>query len=175
MAQAVSRRPHTSEARVRAQFSSCEICGGQNALGQVFIRVFRFPLSISIHLGSPCQYITRDWTIGPLVAAVQRHRLTPSTWATWTWAVRQYRPKFCTDAESCKNMWRGLASPLYSLKKYMKAKTNIIIIIIIMQSRKLGCFHYTHTRFCLWVTPSSFYPALNLIGHTYVANKGISV
>jgi hypothetical protein len=50
------------------------------ALGQVFLRVFR---------SSPVNVITLwffifiyhlGWTMGPLVAAVQRHSLAPSTW-----------------------------------------------------------------------------------------------
>jgi hypothetical protein len=44
MAQAVSRWPLTVEARVRARVNPCGICGGQ-----VFLRVLRFPLSISFH------------------------------------------------------------------------------------------------------------------------------
>jgi hypothetical protein len=28
------------------------------------------------------------WRVVPFVAAVQRHSLTPSTWTTWTWLVR---------------------------------------------------------------------------------------
>ena len=47
MVQAVSRRSSTAEARVRSQFSPCEICGGQSGTGQVF-----FP-SISFF---PCHY-----------------------------------------------------------------------------------------------------------------------
>jgi hypothetical protein len=45
MAQAVSRRPLTAETRV----SPCGICGGQSALGQVFPRLLRFPLSVLFH------------------------------------------------------------------------------------------------------------------------------
>jgi hypothetical protein len=33
MAQAVSRRPVTSEVRVRTRVSLCRICGGQSGLG----------------------------------------------------------------------------------------------------------------------------------------------
>ena len=33
MAQAVSRRPPTAEARVRSRVSSCGICGGQSGTG----------------------------------------------------------------------------------------------------------------------------------------------
>jgi hypothetical protein len=33
MAQAVSRRPLTAEARVRSRFSPCGICGGQSGTG----------------------------------------------------------------------------------------------------------------------------------------------
>jgi hypothetical protein len=45
---------------------------------------FRFPQCLSFHCGSsPLIYISRgEWTINPLVAAVQRHHLILSTWAT---------------------------------------------------------------------------------------------
>ena len=39
MVQAVGRRPHTVEARVRFQAGPCEIYGGQRASGQVFLPV----------------------------------------------------------------------------------------------------------------------------------------
>jgi hypothetical protein len=47
MAQVVSRRPLTAEARVRAQVNPCGICGGQSGTGT------RFSLSSSVF---PCQY-----------------------------------------------------------------------------------------------------------------------
>jgi hypothetical protein len=47
MAQAVSRRPVTAEARVRSRVSPCEICGGQSGTGT------GFPPSTS---GLPCQF-----------------------------------------------------------------------------------------------------------------------
>jgi hypothetical protein len=46
-------------------------------------RIRNFPLSISLHHGFPCLYISHwGWTIGPLVVAVQRHSLAPSTWSS---------------------------------------------------------------------------------------------
>jgi hypothetical protein len=41
-----------------------------------------FPVSVSFHRGCPCSYIICGWTAGTLVAAVQRHSLTPSSWST---------------------------------------------------------------------------------------------
>jgi hypothetical protein len=43
MAQAVSRRPPTAEARVRSRVGPCGICSGQSGTGT------GFPLSISFH------------------------------------------------------------------------------------------------------------------------------
>jgi hypothetical protein len=42
MAQAVSRRPPTAEARVRSRVSPCGICGGQSGNGTVFPGIPRF-------------------------------------------------------------------------------------------------------------------------------------
>jgi hypothetical protein len=53
-------------------------------LGQVFLRVLRFPLSISFYRVSLRSYITWGWTKGSLVAAVQRHSPTQSTWTLTT-------------------------------------------------------------------------------------------
>jgi hypothetical protein len=49
-----------------------------------------FPLSISLHHGSPCSYIYHlgELTIGPFVAAVQRRGLIPSTWS-WSSSSKQ--------------------------------------------------------------------------------------
>jgi hypothetical protein len=50
MAQAVSRRPLTAEARVRSWVSPCGISGGQSGTGTGFSpEYFSFPLSISFH------------------------------------------------------------------------------------------------------------------------------
>jgi hypothetical protein len=47
MAQVVSRRPLTTEARVRFRVSACRICGGQSGIGTFFSP------SYSV---LPCQY-----------------------------------------------------------------------------------------------------------------------
>jgi hypothetical protein len=50
MAQAVSRRPLTAEARVQSQFSLCDICGGQSSTGTGSSpSTLGFPLSASFH------------------------------------------------------------------------------------------------------------------------------
>ena len=56
MAQAVSPQPTTVEAWLQSQTSPCGICGGQRALGQIFLPVVQFShiivhqYSIIIHL-----------------------------------------------------------------------------------------------------------------------------
>jgi hypothetical protein len=52
MAQAISRRPLTAEARVRSQVSPFGIWVDKVALGQVFPEYFGFPLSVLFHLCS---------------------------------------------------------------------------------------------------------------------------
>jgi hypothetical protein len=55
---------------------------GKVGLGQVFLRVVRFPLSISFHRRSLCSRLTWGMNTSLLVAAIQRHLLTLPTWAT---------------------------------------------------------------------------------------------
>jgi hypothetical protein len=73
MVQVVSRRPLTSEPRIRVRVNACGICGGQSGTGTGFS-----PSSS----GFSCQYYSTvvlhthissgEWTVCPLVAAVQR-------------------------------------------------------------------------------------------------------
>jgi hypothetical protein len=52
----------TAAARVRVQFRSCGICGGQNGTGVDFLRLLWFPLKILIPPTAPRSLsITRDW------------------------------------------------------------------------------------------------------------------
>jgi hypothetical protein len=53
IAQAVSRRLPIVVARVRAQVSSCGICGRQRVTGAGVLRVLRFPLTILIPSTAP--------------------------------------------------------------------------------------------------------------------------
>jgi hypothetical protein len=58
VAQAVSRRLFTAEARIRAYISPCGICGGQSSrLGQIFLRVLRFSL---VNIIPPLTHIHSD-------------------------------------------------------------------------------------------------------------------
>jgi hypothetical protein len=83
--QAVSHRHLKAEAWFRPTHSMW---------GQVILKAFRFSCryhsTVALHtLKSP-----GGWRIGPLVAAVLRHSLTPSTWTTTV----NCRPSFSEDA-----------------------------------------------------------------------------
>jgi hypothetical protein len=80
----VSRRHLTTAARVRVWSVWVGFMVDIVALGQILLRAFCFPLSVSFHRGSPYSYIIWGWTLGPLVGAVRRHSLTPSTWTART-------------------------------------------------------------------------------------------
>jgi hypothetical protein len=61
MAQVVSSRPLTAEARVRARVNPCGILVDKVALGQAFHRVLRFsPVNTSFHRRSPNSYHLRN-------------------------------------------------------------------------------------------------------------------
>jgi hypothetical protein len=85
MAQAVSRRPLTAKALVRIPVSPCGIYGRQSGIGTGFLpSSSAFPvIIIPPRLSRFILSFTR-WTIGLLVAAVQRHSRTPSTRTTTT-------------------------------------------------------------------------------------------
>jgi hypothetical protein len=67
IAQAVSRRLHTADARVRAQVRSYGIYGGQSGTGAGFLRLRRFPLPIVIPPTGPhSSSIIRGWYNRPI-------------------------------------------------------------------------------------------------------------
>jgi hypothetical protein len=72
MAQAVSRRLLTAEARVRTQVRPCGICDGQSGTGAGFSPQVLLFSSVEITAVAQVSYIIWGWIIGPLVAAVQR-------------------------------------------------------------------------------------------------------
>jgi hypothetical protein len=66
IAQAVSRRLPTTEARVRSQVKSCGIYSGQNDTGASFLQILLFPLPIFILPNAPCSFIIRGWYDRPI-------------------------------------------------------------------------------------------------------------
>jgi hypothetical protein len=74
IAQAVSRRLPTAEARVRPQVRSCGICGRRSGSGAGFLRVLRFPLPVLIPPTAPHSSIIRDWIVADVPSGLS---LTP--------------------------------------------------------------------------------------------------
>jgi hypothetical protein len=72
IAQAVSRWFPTAAAQVRARVWSCRISSGQSGVGAGFLRILRFPLTISIPPIAPQSpsSIIWGWYNRPVVAAV---------------------------------------------------------------------------------------------------------
>jgi hypothetical protein len=80
ISQAVSCRPVPSEAWIRARVSPSGICGGLSGTGTCsYPRSWVFPCQDHSATALHTHVSTGGLTIGPLVAAVQRHGLTPST------------------------------------------------------------------------------------------------
>jgi hypothetical protein len=67
IAQVVSRRIPNSAARIRAQVSSCGICGGESDIVVSFLRVLWFPLPVLIPATAPhSSSIIRRWYDRPV-------------------------------------------------------------------------------------------------------------
>jgi hypothetical protein len=80
MTHAVSCWPLTAEARVRARIILCVICGGKSDTGTGFSpRSSVFPCQYQSTVALHTHLYFGGYTIGPLVAAGQRHLLPPST------------------------------------------------------------------------------------------------
>jgi hypothetical protein len=78
MAQAVSHRPLTAEAQYEPG-SVHVVCGGQSDTRTGFTPNSSFFPCQYHSTGPPYSYIIWGGGIGPLVAAVQKHNLTPRT------------------------------------------------------------------------------------------------
>jgi hypothetical protein len=70
IAQTVIRRLHTAAVRVRAHVRSCGICGGQSGTGAGFVRILRFPLTISCHQLLDSLHHLSSGTTGEILADV---------------------------------------------------------------------------------------------------------
>jgi hypothetical protein len=80
MARVVSCRPLTVEVRVLAVVSPCEICGGQSGtVTGFFSKFFSFPCHYHSTIAVHTHMLSGGWTLGLLVAVVQRGSLIPST------------------------------------------------------------------------------------------------
>jgi hypothetical protein len=83
LAQAVSRRPLTSEARVCVRSVHVGFMVDKVALRQIFYSYSVYPVSI-VPPWLHTRISTGGWTTSPLVAAIQSHGLTPLTCTTTT-------------------------------------------------------------------------------------------
>jgi hypothetical protein len=96
--QAISCRLLIASARVRAQFRSCGICGGQSGTGAGFSQYFPFPLSILIPSTAPHSSIIRGWNIRPV-----NGRLTK-----WTQShLTPRKNKLATGGRPGFDSWQG--------------------------------------------------------------------
>jgi hypothetical protein len=90
MAQAFSRGPLTSEARVRTRDSPCGNCGRRSSTGTgLSPNSSHFPCQYHSNMACLTHIPPGEWTIGPLKAAVQRSCVIPSIWTTTTTNVVQ--------------------------------------------------------------------------------------
>jgi hypothetical protein len=100
MAQAVSRRPLTVEARVRSRVSPCEICGGQSGIGTGFSPSCRFspvnfiPLVLGkkkllIFITGVAQEALRLWCVRSIYCGALHHEKKKKKKKTRYWYERR--------------------------------------------------------------------------------------
>jgi hypothetical protein len=98
MAQAVSRRPPTAEARFRSRVSPCGICGGQSGTGT------GFSPSTSVF---PCQFhSTGAPLLGKRIKSNHRHRHLHNRVAQEASRLRCVRSVCCGALHHLKNKWK---------------------------------------------------------------------
>jgi hypothetical protein len=169
MAQAVSPRPLTSEARVRTLIGSCGVVVDNVTLKKVIFSSSVFlchHLIVALHA-----HIHGGLTRGPLLAVVQGPILTPSTKTTKYWAIlwnstAYYRlhtsppPTVNLDDSAPYTSVRFLWVPFQSTVFLSKPKSCERYIPFRLSNQYVACiFHRLHTCY----TNCSYHPRQPLI------------
>jgi hypothetical protein len=145
MAQAVSHRLFTAEARVRARVGSSGICGGLIGTGTGFSSIFSvFPRQYHSTVVLHTHLSSAGWTEGLLVAAVQRRSLTPSTRTTTSFS-------FNTHPTYTEMYWRHRNQRTQFFIRIWKIQyVEAIVQLITWSLRQYFCTRWLDESCCNW-------------------------